>query len=438
MGLDIKKIRAAAEKQKQAGAVKKNSSLRANMEELSKKPQPIAASKIVPITHIKARPQVRTEFNEEDLQGMAENMKANGQILPISVLDAGDDGIYYIVDGERRWRAAQIAGITTMKVDVYGKEVTPQQLRIIQLSANMVRSDLSIFDLYKSFKECRDEGMDIQTIAKSVSRPRNFVTDILALGTIPDYLYEYFKRNKFTDSKIVSNLARCVKEDPDRFYALFDEHLKNDTPENHIDRAESERFRRSFKQPITEVTNAAATEEEAVVSKPEITESVDEETTDPVVSTPENESESRNTALDEFYAEASNDSDDSEEMDEFDDETSETNEEASGEVEKAESKPKVKTVKPAQDSRWPLPKGCHELPGVRALCFRVTVRLQKEDGAVVAHGTLMSNISNPDEKFQNFLYQGEIIRVANDQILGVEGCVAADNVTCEDDYEEAM
>ena len=50
----------------------------------------------------------------------------------------------------------------------------------------------------------------------------------------------------------------------------------------------------------------------------------------------------------------------------------------------------------------------------------------------------MSNISNPDEKFQNFLYQNQVMRVANDQILGVEGCVIADNVTCEDDYEEVL
>ena len=433
MGLDIKKLQA----KKKAGAVKKNTALRANMAELSQKPQPIAASKLVPITHIKARPQVRTEFDETELQAMANNLKRNGQILPISVLDAGDDGIFYIVDGERRWRAAQLAGITTMKVDIYGKELTPQQLRMIQLSANLVRSDLSIFDLYKSFKECRDEGMDINMIADNVGRPRNYVSDILTLDGIPDDLFDYFKRNKFTDPKIVSYLTRSVKENPDRFYALFDEHLRNDTPEKHISRVEAERFRKAFKLPIqSEVPEDAASEEVADTASDVVT-PVENTASESVVKEPQSKDDERNAALDDFYAEASNDPEDSEEFEDIDNETSDTDD-AGMESAETETKSKTKSAKPASGSRWILPKGCHELPGVRALCFRVTVRLQKEGRTVMAHGTLMSNISNPDEKFQNFLYQGQVMRVANDQISGVEGCVVADNVTCEDDYEEAL
>lgn len=433
MGLDIKKLQA----KKKAGAGKKNTALRANMAELSQKPQPIAASKLVPITHIKARPQVRTEFDENDLQAMANNMKRNGQILPISVLDAGEDGIYYIVDGERRWRAAQLAGITTMKVDVYGKELTSQQLRIIQLSANLVRSDLSIFDLYKSFKECREEGMDINMIADNVGRPRNYVSDILTLDGIPDDLFDYFKRNKFTDPKIVSYLTRSVKENPDRFYALFDEHLRNDTPEKHISRAEAERFRKAFKQPIQSEVPEDASSEEVADTASDVVTPVENTASESVVKEPQSKDDERNAALDDFYAEASNDPEDSEEFEEIDNETSDTDD-AGMESAKTETKLKTKSAKPASGSRWILPKGCHELPGVRALCFRVTVRLQKEGRTVMAHGTLMSNISNPDEKFQNFLYQGQVMRVANDQISGVEGCVVADNVTCEDDYEEAL
>lgn len=435
MGLDIKKLQA----KKKAGAVKKNTALRANMAELSQKPLPIAASKLVPITHIKARPQVRTEFDENELQAMANNLKRNGQILPISVLDAGEDGIYYIVDGERRWRAAQIAGITTMKVDVYGKELTSQQLRIIQLSANLVRSDLSIFDLYKSFKECRDEGMDINTIADNIGRPRNYVSDILTLDGIPDDLFDYFKRNKFTDPKVVSYLTRSVKENPDRFYALFDEHLRNDTPEKHISRAEAERFRKAFKQPIQSEVPEDASSEEVADTASDVVTPVENTASESVGTEPQSKDDERNAALDDFYAEASNDPEDSEEFEELDDEPSDTDDAETESAEtKTEAKTKTKSSKPARESRWELPSGCHELPGVRALCFRVTVRLQKEGGAVMAHGTLMSNISNPDEKFQNFLYRNQVLRVANDQILGVEGCVVADNVTCEDDYEEAL
>ena len=431
MGLDIKKLQA----KKKAGAVKKNTALRANMAELSQKPQPIAASKLVPITHIKARPQVRTEFDENDLQAMANNMKRNGQILPISVLDAGEDGIYYIVDGERRWRAAQLAGITTMKVDVYGKELTSQQLRIIQLSANLVRSDLSIFDLYKSFKECREEGMDINMIADSVGRPRNYVSDILTLDGIPDDLFDYFKRNKFTDPKVVSYLTRSVKENPDRFYALFDDHLQNDTPEKHISRAEAERFRKAFKQPEqSEVTEDVSSEEVTDTASNVVT-PVENTASENVVTELQSKDDERSSALDDFYAEASNDPEDSEEFEDIDNESSDTDD---VEDVPAEAKSKTKSAKPAREARWVLPAGCHELPGVRALCFRVVVRLPKDGGAVAAHGTLMSNISNPDEKFQNFLYQNQVMRVANDQILGVEGCVIADNVTCEDDYEEVL
>src|SRR5690348_4430879 len=76
---------------------------------------PVQPTHELPVNRIKPNPfQPRRQFREEPLQELAQSIRVNGIVQPISVRKVGDE--YQIIAGERRWRAAQIAGLTVVPV----------------------------------------------------------------------------------------------------------------------------------------------------------------------------------------------------------------------------------------------------------------------------------------------------------------------------------
>ena len=97
----------------------------------------------IPVDKLRPDPdQPRREFDEEDLQRLAESLRSRGQLQPIRVRwDAGQQS-WVIVSGERRWRAAGLAGLTSLAcVEVKG-EPTPDEILEDQLIENCLRADL--------------------------------------------------------------------------------------------------------------------------------------------------------------------------------------------------------------------------------------------------------------------------------------------------------
>ena len=129
------------------------------------------------------RSQPRRTFDEEALSELAENIKLHGVLQPILVRPIGDD-TYRIVAGERRWRAARIAGLTEIPAVV--KELNDEQAAQISLIENIQRCDLDPIDEAAALKRLIDEfGMTQESVSKTIGKSRSAVANSLRLLKLP-------------------------------------------------------------------------------------------------------------------------------------------------------------------------------------------------------------------------------------------------------------
>jgi ParB family chromosome partitioning protein len=138
--------------------------------------------------------QPRTHVDDERLQELARSIKSNGVIQPIVVrrIDAGGDagttGRYQIIAGERRWRAAQLAGL--MRVPVAVKELAgdeKKQRLEMALIENVQREDLNPIEEAHAYRRLADEfGLKQDEIALQVGKDRSSVANTLRLLRLPD------------------------------------------------------------------------------------------------------------------------------------------------------------------------------------------------------------------------------------------------------------
>lgn len=145
----------------------------------------------IPISDIHPDPQqVRTDFmadvlsneDHEELEGLARNIAAIGIHNPIHVR-ADSEGSYVIISGERRWRAAAIAGLETVPCLVAGEaDLSAGRNTLTQLSENLQRSNLKLLDVAQALKRCLDEtGLSQADLAKELGKSKSWVSKYLAL-----------------------------------------------------------------------------------------------------------------------------------------------------------------------------------------------------------------------------------------------------------------
>jgi ParB family chromosome partitioning protein len=129
---------------------------------------------IVPITDlIQNSQQVRQIFNEETLQELADDIRERGILEPLIVREK-EPGIYEIIAGERRYRAAQIAGLTELPVIV--REMSDKEARFAMLVENIQREELSDVDEQRFFRQLQDEyNLSITDIAKLINKSQRYV-----------------------------------------------------------------------------------------------------------------------------------------------------------------------------------------------------------------------------------------------------------------------
>jgi ParB family chromosome partitioning protein len=138
----------------------------------------------IPLGKILPNPrQPRKEFTEESLDELAESIRQHGIIQPILVEMHGPDQ-YMIVAGERRWRAAQKAGLREAPVIV--KNFTEQERLEIALIENIQREDLNAIDEANAYKNLMEvTGLGQEEIAKRVGKNRSTVANALRLLKLP-------------------------------------------------------------------------------------------------------------------------------------------------------------------------------------------------------------------------------------------------------------
>ena len=129
--------------------------------------------------------QPRTDFDKEALQELAESIKAQGVLQPVMVRPLDDSGKYEIIAGERRWRAAQLAGLHEIPAVV--RELDDRTAMCIALIENIQREDLNPLEQARGLARLAEEfDMTHDNIAGSVGRSRSAVTNMLRLLELCD------------------------------------------------------------------------------------------------------------------------------------------------------------------------------------------------------------------------------------------------------------
>jgi ParB family chromosome partitioning protein len=139
--------------------------------------------------------QPRTHFAKEALHDLAESIRAQGVIEPI--LTRMRDGKYELIAGERRLRAAKLAGIAVIPAIV--KDFTDEQSLEISLIENLQREDLNPMDEAEGYARLASEfGLTQENIAKRVGKERSTVTNMIRLLSLPKPIKDSLRKGEIT------------------------------------------------------------------------------------------------------------------------------------------------------------------------------------------------------------------------------------------------
>lgn len=131
--------------------------------------------------------QPREEFDTEGLARLAESLNTRGQLQPIRVRWDEGRGLYVIVCGERRWRAAKIAEMASVACVIVEGPITASDLLAIQLVENALREDLKPIEQAKAYRLLMDRnGWSTRRIARELSIAQPQVVRTLALLNLPE------------------------------------------------------------------------------------------------------------------------------------------------------------------------------------------------------------------------------------------------------------
>lgn len=152
----------------------------------------------LPINNIKPNPyQPRMEMNPDELLELADSIREHGIMQPLIVTKKSDSE-YELIAGERRWRAAQLAGSKTVPVVI--KEVTPQQMLELAIVENVQRQDLNPLEEALAFQHLVDNfGLTHGMIAKKVSLSRPAIANKIRLLSLPEEVKKGLMENKISE-----------------------------------------------------------------------------------------------------------------------------------------------------------------------------------------------------------------------------------------------
>ena len=142
------------------------------------------------------RLQPRKSFNEEELASLADSIRQHGVIQPLTVRLL-DTGYYQIIAGERRWRAARMAGLREIPVVII--EADDKKAMELALIENLQRADLTPIEEARGYQQLIGEyGLTQEQVADRVSKSRPAVANAMRLLSLPDELLSMVESGKLT------------------------------------------------------------------------------------------------------------------------------------------------------------------------------------------------------------------------------------------------
>ena len=180
--------------------------------------------------------QPRKHFDEDALRELADSIKKHGMIMPI-VVNNMEDGKYMIIAGERRYRAAKMAGKTTIPVVI--REYTDREIKEISLIENLQREDLNPIEAATAMKQLMDEyHLTQEELAERIGKSRPAVTNTLRLLSLsPEVIH------MVSSGKLSAGHARALVTLPeDVQYKLANDTVKDGLSVRDIERSVRDYF----------------------------------------------------------------------------------------------------------------------------------------------------------------------------------------------------
>ncbi|MFI3279090.1 MAG: ParB/RepB/Spo0J family partition protein [Rikenellaceae bacterium] len=191
-----------------------------SVEAIEPKIKPMGSIAEIEIKKITPNPsQPRKEFDPEALEGLADSIRSLGVIQPITLRAEGEDK-YIIISGERRFRAAQIAELST--IPAYIRKANDNELHTMALVENVQRQDLNPIEIALSISRLVEEcGLTQEALAQQVGIKRSTISNYLRLLNLPDAIQFALKSGVITmghakaiagadPAKQIAIMKRCV------------------------------------------------------------------------------------------------------------------------------------------------------------------------------------------------------------------------------------
>ena len=159
----------------------------------------------IPLTKIERNPdQPRKKFDQQSLEELAESIRLHGVITPITVRRAEKQGYYQIIAGERRWRAARLAGLKEIPVMLL--EAGEGEVMELALIEYLQRQDLNPIEEAEGYEQLMQRfGLTQEEVASRVVKSRSAVANALRLLGLPDEV-----RTMVAEGKLSGGHARAV------------------------------------------------------------------------------------------------------------------------------------------------------------------------------------------------------------------------------------
>jgi len=140
--------------------------------------------------------QPRTNFDNEQLENLAQSIRANGIIQPLLVRRL-DEGRYQLIAGERRWRAAQKAEL--QRVPAIIRDIPDDKILELALIENIQRQELNPIEEAQAYKKLIDTlGLTQEMVAQRVGRDRTFITNYIRLLRLPEDIQRLVEQEKIS------------------------------------------------------------------------------------------------------------------------------------------------------------------------------------------------------------------------------------------------
>lgn len=204
--------------------------------------------------------QPREVFDESELKELADSIRSQGVIQPLTIRPIGE-GRYEIIAGERRWRAAQLAKLKTVPVVI--REINDETALAMAIIENIQRKDLLPMEEAKALNRLKTEfSLSNKQVAECVGKAANDVNKLLSLLKLPEPLAELYD-NGFRAVEQLVELQRAFKENSEATLAFLSDRTECTLKEVRDLRA-------SFKEPTNSSTSVPDSKSESQESTSDV------------------------------------------------------------------------------------------------------------------------------------------------------------------------